>query len=614
MNSSEAPKLSKQAFIESEWNYVPEKEHYGYSSVMHVANQKQRQSEEDNDPVSALVYSVLSRATSMMLRPESLNEPFQPIMQDFENGRRSAIPEDFTAEELDFLEEILTETEEPWLKARLADLLWLLRQPKNVEHARIAIDCYSSHDISGNSWKGDISNCWGRAIRICQQIRDFDRLKVLKDSIYSAFQQDHPETVFMPLWLASSMDEVKIDGDWLPDIARKIFDIGKQHAENNDFYSSRHFLEFAAKKYYQCDDKQAWLQCLALVADSFEKEADSRADESNMVANGLYEDAVQSYRKIPIKHRAEFDVENKIQHIRTKMSDTGKAAIDEMAAFTLPGIDISEDVKLAIEHVSNRNDMVLALLCFAGLSSEFNYGEYKEAAISAMQENPLSSIIGGMHYGNDGRVVAKTPTANLGAGLDDPENIQVLNHQIQQSVGFHLQLVVKGRILPALHQLLREYRFTLPFLKTACREAKFVPAGRENLMAYALWKGFDLDFGNAIHLLCPQLEHAIRTKLKEAGAHTTHLDQNGIENEIGLSSLMELPESTTVFGENLVFEIKSVFTDVLGNNLRNETAHGLLDDESANSLGSVYAWWMALRLVIHSIPFGRGNTPEEQEE
>ncbi|CDM91174.1 protein of unknown function [Xenorhabdus bovienii] len=38
---------------------------------------------------------------------------------------RSAIPNDFTSEQWAFFEEIINDVNEPWLKVRLADLLWL---------------------------------------------------------------------------------------------------------------------------------------------------------------------------------------------------------------------------------------------------------------------------------------------------------------------------------------------------------------------------------------------------------------------------------------------------------------------------------------------------------
>ena len=87
--------------------------------------------------------------------------------------------------------------------------------------------------------------------------------------------------------------------------------------------------------------------------------------------------------------------------------------------------------------------------------------------------------------------------------------------------------------------------------------------------------------------------------------HTTTIDSEGIENENGLSTLMKLDKAIPTFGENLAFEIKSIFTESLGFNLRNEVAHGLLNDNSANSIASIYAWWMILRLVVLSVRTGQ---------
>ena len=67
-----------------------------------------------------------------------------------------------------------------------------------------------------------------------------------------------------------------------------------------------------------------------------------------------------------------------------------------------------------------------------------------------------------------------------------------------------------------------------------------------------------------------------------------------------LSALMDFPEIIDVLGEDIYFELKSIFTDTLGGNLRNEVAHGLLDDSSSLSGNTVYAWWIILKLVVES--------------
>ena len=63
---------------------------------------------------------------------------------------------------------------------------------------------------------------------------------------------------------------------------------------------------------------------------------------------------------------------------------------------------------------------------------------------------------------------------------------------------------------------------------------------------------------------------------------------------------MALPEAEKIFGANLSFEIRALFCDAFGPNLRNELAHGMLDDEACQSIFSVYAWWFGLRLIFNT--------------
>ncbi|EDI9055188.1 hypothetical protein GEM49_01370 [Salmonella enterica] len=67
-----------------------------------------------------------------------------------------------------------------------------------------------------------------------------------------------------------------------------------------------------------------------------------------------------------------------------------------------------------------------------------------------------------------------------------------------------------------------------------------------------------------------------------------------------MGTLLNFDSATDLLGENLVFELKAIFTEALGYNLRNNIAHGLLDDDSSNSEACVYAWWALLKLIIRN--------------
>ena len=72
---------------------------------------------------------LLADACSMMLNPNSINEPFKPFM--VMNGRRSSLPIDFQDSDVKLFAAISEEVDNYWLQARLADLVWLLNKPRN---------------------------------------------------------------------------------------------------------------------------------------------------------------------------------------------------------------------------------------------------------------------------------------------------------------------------------------------------------------------------------------------------------------------------------------------------------------------------------------------------
>src|SRR5262249_19785952 len=153
-----------------------------------------------------------------------------------------------------------------------------------------------------------------------------------------------------------------------------------------------------------------------------------------------------------------------------------------------------------------------------------------------------------------------------------------------------------GRLLPALEAFSLEHRVREADVEHMVRKSPIVPAGRASLIAKGLFAGFERDLVSAIHLLIPQVEHLVRWHLKAAGVKTTTLSLDGIETENGLSTLVNLSEVSTIFGEDLAFEFKALFCDPVGPNLRNEVAHGLRDASNCQTIQTFYAWWLVLRI------------------
>lgn len=212
----------------------------------------------------------------------------------------------------------------------------------------------------------------------------------------------------------------------------------------------------------------------------------------------------------------------------------------------------------------------------------------------------------------DGRVIAKRPAMSLGAELTSDDEIAIRAEMIRD-YGIRVSLAVRGSIWPALEMLLLEHRLREVDFIALARNSPIVPKERAGLFGKALFAGYERDFVTALHLLTPQIEHLVRVHLKQAGAKTTNIDKDGIQNENGMSNLLGLPEAVQVFGEDLTFELNSLFCDAFGPNLRNELAHGLLDEGECQSVYAIYAWWLALRLTVN-VWWNAANPAAGQQE
>ena len=125
---------------------------------------------------------------------------------------------------------------------------------------------------------------------------------------------------------------------------------------------------------------------------------------------------------------------------------------------------------------------------------------------------------------------------------------------------------------------------------------------RVALVGYGLHRGFEFDFPTAVHILAPQLEKIVRDMVRDRGGNVSTIDPaTSVENYIALGSLLDKPEALDALGEDLLFEIRSIFTDKRGPNLRNDVAHGEMNDVSSQGDYCVYGWWLILRMICNSL-------------
>ncbi len=569
-----------------------------YTSIAQALNRAARKSEEEGCQPRAKVLRLLDEACWMRLSPSRRNEPFDdPVVA---GERRSPIPNDFTDSEIDFFAEIMESIDNPFLKGRLADLVWHCSEPREVKFVLAAIDSYMQLPLDAEKWFRDGDLCWQRAIVLSRIIKDSDRLDQIESSIVAALESATVQQGFYGHRLADTLMSSGLAVNYSTNVAAKLETLAGEFDAAKNFHASGRYYNASAKWFSLFDDCGKSIDMIVAEAEAFEKEASARIASDNPsygIAAGFLEKAVQIYRSIPRVHRDHHYIDKRIQDLRLRINEYGLLALDEMKTFTTPGVDVSEVAEQARNSV-NGKPLLEALMAFANLHS-IDFRDIRKSAIENLSRYTSQGLFSKVFRNHEGRVVDRTYGFSESTPSEENE-IEIRAQMNRFPYGFGVVVAVQAKILPALDVLILEHRLSEVEFVDLARRSPIVPINREILWGKAIAQGFNRDFATSIHILTPQIEHMVRVQLKYAGEITTHLDQNSIETEKGLSALMELPKTVEIFGEDLTYEIEALFCDQIGPNLRNNIAHGLLNDQDCYSYDAVYAWWLGLKLMLNT--------------
>ena len=563
-------------------------------SLIEICTALNQISNDNPDGKLKKTLTLLAKICSPILNLESRNDPFQPLMT-LEN-KRSFLPIDLTEEENLYLSSIVNEDISPILKARIADILWTYSVPKNKKYSEIAIENYISMDVCNDFFQPDIYVFWERAVVLAKQTKNSSLIEKIKSKLLHEIDRPSTNWDFHLLKIIEIFVKTDLAKELNQDFAEKLLEKQKKFDHKEQFHIVGQYLEYSEKLFQKSNNLDKKYDCIALLAQATENYGDHRKNESAMAANYFYKEALKRYKQIPNSYRNTLQIDQKIDFIQEKITQSGLLITDELQLISTKEMDISQLQEQSMNHVKNKQIALESLLYFTGVSS-CNFESIWKSTENYIQNSVVSSLFGETSVSLDGRKISSIPPL----ALDGNNRDEVILKNAIKNFGIHMHLVVEGCILPALNQIQKEHLFPKEFLIQLCKLSAIVPDKREILVANALYQGFEWDFRSAIHLLAPQVENIVRQLLKQNGLVTTHTDQDGIENEIGLSSLVNLDGAREILGDDLWFELQAVFTDSLSANLRNEVGHGLLDDETSNSLYSVYAWWMVLRLIIRNL-------------
>lgn len=542
----------------------------------------------------------LAQVASLHLRPDDWNMPYGPALSL--DGRRTAIPADFSTGGLEMLRAVAPAIPDPLFRSRVLDVVALLSTHRDRMELELAsVDALLEVPIRPEVWNSD-SDAWDRALLVARRYRRPARARLarLEQTLRRCIRTS--EVGYIPLHVADLLRKHRLARDRATLIAARLKRLATRAGDDTE--RERAYLEGAAAWFAWGNDRQSsYRETLAVVHSLIaegERIAAQGGDRTAMRAAHLFEHALQKVRSLPRATRDELGASALTSQLARRIRELGAASLGSMHSFDSGPIDLSSAARDAIDRVKGRS-VDEALIRFAALAEFASFSREFVQAEERLRAHPLQSLLSYVHYSADGRVIYRssgrggTPIYGV-----DP----AVWRQIIESYSLRVRLLTAGALWPAFVQISNEHRLNLADFGRMVSMSGIVPDDRIGQFARGLYYGWNADFSTGMQLLVPQIEHLVRFHLADAGELTSTLTQEQTEMEIGISGLMERAAADEVFGVDLAFELRALFCGPLGPNLRNEVAHGLLDDASSTSADALYCWWFALRLVF--IPYWNG--------
>ena len=546
----------------------------------------------------ARVLWLLSDLCSMMLNPSNPNEPLSPfaILKD----KRSLDITDVTGDELDFLEAVTDELSTGLVKTRVAEVLWIIPGRRHIKHAQAALAGYQTVPLDDDTWWRGGEDCWGRALMLAPRLGKAGKeiAEQLSNRLFEALDQefDAPSPMLAPI--ATLILEHRVVHSQAADLPSRLEKVGRDSERSGHILRARRCYELSMDAYRAAKDPVSSARMTAALANTWVAEAEVLGDGEGaqpLIALNNLEKALQIYRKVPQRFRGQLGITELLIRLPQRIADAGNRAVGMMRVISTPPTDISGLVSDALEKVSGKSP-VEALRALAALYPFAQKEAARQAALNTLRVGLIGALSEATYLDKGGRVIAKTKPMSLGAepSQDNEERVwaeMVKNHALTRN------LTVQGGVIPALGVIQREHCYKEQDLVELAKASALVPPDRAHMVGKGLYWGMTGDFGMVVHFLIPQLENIVRFHMKGARLKTSNTDLEGIENENGLSTLLDVDGVDAVFGGDIVFEMKALFCSAFGPNLRNAFAHGLMDDDDFYSADAVYAWWFMLRWV-----------------
>lgn len=575
-----------------------------YEYVQKWALARDEMLSQSRDPEAQALHLLVTLGTFGL--SDDPKQPFTPMMSG--DNWRSALPEDLTEPQSRAVEILLDATKDPEVRARIADVLWNRKQ-RNPEHGRAAIEAYLASadrlfDPSHWTWPMDrlrransIAILFGRESiefnRVTQEFRETLRRLRGNDGLY-----------FTERVMAVLADR-ELPSEELEDLRQCSMQMAEDAARQGDHRRSRAYFACALTWNRALEDQEEFARVRLLIAESYVDEALMQPAQSSRAP--LLRRAVRELRDA----RA---VPDRINEVRVMLDDSQELMLGELTTLAFP-FDPSELAAAARSEArgvtATEGFWKLAFLVPIPKKSDL-----RTRALESIEKYVFAHGFGRQHIGLGGRFTGRTP-GSIGGDGDDRE--QLILTVMREDADRGRLLAVHGLIEPMRRELNNQFAYTLQDVYMTLRGRILIPYDREMLWVQGVHAGLVGDYSTAIHVLIPQLDHALRRLLQMKNVLPYKQNASGVQDVFKLEDTLGHEKLAEALGEDLVFQLEALLVDRTSANLRNLLTHGLINYAQASSYDSAYCWWLCLHLLARvgtppSMPIPPSQTTDAEND
>ena len=492
----------------------------------------------------------------------------------------------------DDLRKILTEIKEVELKAKICDYLWI-----NFKNYECSKEAYSIYIKLANDKKINSE------IQFCYLVRAFgifidtgrkkEQLENIKQAILYYLSENINDESYKSKYLIKMFIDTKIkEFDFLIEVINKKINIFEEKEDLNLTISYYKLLEkvyclkFNIALNRKTNDtniiniRRKKVEYNLYYARSFNKESYSKVH--------FYKEAINILKLIP-------NTENERVTLIKEMEPYQEEISKSMKKFSY-SIDISEPINNIMEEVKGK-DLRFILTYYAVKIDFIKKNEIRDKFIEGINENNLALFLNKTAIDKRGKTKYILP----GIMLHRDERAIIANMEEQYTQ--YANIYAQAYVLPILQYISKNFQVDEEVINKIIETNVFIPTNRKKSFQTGLLAGFKFDFITALNILVPQVENAIRCLAEECGDVIYRSNEEGIEELMTFNSILDLPNLNRVMEEDFIFNLKCVFTSKFGINMRNDIAHGILDDNEFDSQYAIYTWWFILKLVCIYSPW-----------